>query len=229
MLQKPEIEFMGDHLLDFLDCSMTDLNKLFLFRMTHIENIPHVLEHGLTHHTSLNRNPAFIPIGDGSLIDKRASHLLPNQKRLGDYIPFYFGPRMPMLYVIQNGHSQVSRVSAEKIVYCITSVADVMACPSVDFLFTNGHAYSGLSEFFTPANVPDIERIVDRQAVRSQYWNDSNDLDLRRRMEAEFLVLGDLPPSAIRGYVVYNQQAATTLSGYKIQESQMDIRPGYYF
>lgn len=208
---------------------MPDLSKLRLYRMTHIENIPHVLEHGLTHRTSPNRNPAFVPIGDGSLISKRDAFVMPNLKRLGDYIPFYFGPRMPMLYVIQKGYSQVTAVSAEKIVYCITSVDYVMACPSVDFVFANGHAYSALSEFFSPVDVPNIEQIIDRKAIKSQYWNDPNDLDLRRRMEAEFLVLGDLPPSAIRGYVVYSQKAAITLAEWGVPEIKMDVRPQYYF
>lgn len=28
---------------------MTELNKLYLFRMTHIKNIPHILQYGITH------------------------------------------------------------------------------------------------------------------------------------------------------------------------------------
>ena len=208
---------------------MPDLSKLYLFRMTHVENIPHVLEHGLTHRTSPNHNPAFVPIGDGSLISKRDAFVMPNLKRLGDYIPFYFGSRMPMLYVIQKGYSQVTPVSAGKIVYCITSVANVIACPSVDFVFANGHAFSGLSEFFSPADVPNIEQIIDREAINSQYWNDPNDLDLRRRMEAEFLILGDLPISAIRGYAVYNEAAKATLVGWGIPENKVVVKPDYYF
>ena len=28
---------------------MADLNKIYLFRMTHIENIPHIYQYGITH------------------------------------------------------------------------------------------------------------------------------------------------------------------------------------
>lgn len=70
---------------------MPDLIRLFLFRMIHIESIGHVLEHGITHRNSPNRNPDFVPIGDSRLIHKRTDFLLPNQKHLGNYIPFYVG------------------------------------------------------------------------------------------------------------------------------------------
>lgn len=208
---------------------MPELDKLYLFRMIHIENIPHVLEQGITHRTSANGNPNFVPIGDSSLIDTRSKHLILSGQRLGDFIPFYFGPRMPMLYVIQKGFNNVQPISAEKIVYCITSVADVIDCSSVDFVFTDGHAVDALSSFYTPAHIAQIKQIIDLNAINSKYWIDENDLDLKRRKEAEFLIRGDLPRSAIRGYAVYNQEAAITLTNMGVHAQQIVIRPTYYF
>jgi hypothetical protein len=48
--------------------SIEKLRKVYLFRMTHIENISHILKCGITHQTSENNNPDYIPIGDGGLI-----------------------------------------------------------------------------------------------------------------------------------------------------------------
>ncbi len=31
---------------------MSDLSKIYLFRMVHIENVPHILTHGITHANS---------------------------------------------------------------------------------------------------------------------------------------------------------------------------------
>ena len=50
---------------------MIELNKIYLFRMTHIDNIPHILQYGITHSDSINANPDFVPIGDNSLINTR--------------------------------------------------------------------------------------------------------------------------------------------------------------
>ena len=208
---------------------MIDLHKVFLYRMMHIENIPRVVIHGLTHRNSPNRNPDFIPIGDSELISKRAEYPLFNQTRPGDYTPFYFGPRMPMLYVIQRGFSGVATLSPEKIVYCVSSVADVEACQSISFVFTNGYAFNGLSSCFTADRVDQIEQLIDWKAVRSKYWQDENDLDLRRRMEAEFLLPGDLPASAIRGYVVHNKTAEDTLLQLGATTETAIIKPGFYF
>lgn len=72
---------------------MVDFSKKYLYRMINIENIPHVLQYGITHRNSPNANLNFIPIGDDSLITRRNTHLLNNGSFLGNYIPFYFGTR----------------------------------------------------------------------------------------------------------------------------------------
>ncbi|MFN0187492.1 MAG: DarT ssDNA thymidine ADP-ribosyltransferase family protein [Bacteroidia bacterium] len=43
---------------------MLELNEIYLYRITHIENIPHILQHGITHLSSPNTNPNFVPIGE---------------------------------------------------------------------------------------------------------------------------------------------------------------------
>ena len=39
--------------------------------MTHIDNISHILEHGITHQSSINCNPNYVNIGNSSLIERR--------------------------------------------------------------------------------------------------------------------------------------------------------------
>jgi len=34
---------------------MIELNKIRLYRMTHIDNIQHIIENGITHHLSPNK------------------------------------------------------------------------------------------------------------------------------------------------------------------------------
>lgn len=166
--------------------------------MTHIENIPHILEHGITHSASANANQGFVPIGGRSLIGTRSDYLLENGKRLGDYVPFYFGARTPMLYVVQNGYNQVAPTPAENIVYCVSSVQNIMD-QNLDFVFTDGHAVDSFSTQYAQADIDNIDDLLDKDAINAKYWKDENDLDLKRRKEAEFLVLGDIVKSAILG------------------------------
>ena len=70
----------------------------YAFRIVHIDNIPHVVEYGLVHNDSPFASDSFVPIGDVSVMDARSTKQLPDGSFLSEYIPFYFGPRSPMLY-----------------------------------------------------------------------------------------------------------------------------------
>ena len=207
---------------------MPDLGKIYLFRMTHIENIPHILQYGITHSTSPNANPDFVPIGDGSLIATRSNFVLDNGKQLGEYIPFYFGYRMPMLYVIQHGYNMVNSTSPQDIVYLVSSVGKIMDL-GIEFVFTDGHAIDSLSTQYNQSEIEKINEIIDWEAVMARYWKDENDLDIKRRKEAEFLVLGDIESQAILGYVVYNNEAKEKLRTFGIEKKKVIVKRDYYF
>lgn len=207
---------------------MADLKKKLLYRMTHIENMPHILQFGITHSLSINSNSSFVPIGDRSLISRRNNYLLSNRKKLGDYIPFYFGPRTPMLYVVQKGFNMVVPTLAENIVYCITSVQKIIDL-NLEFVFTDGHAVDSFTALYNKDNINDLDELLDWVAINGKYWNDENDLDRKRRKEAEFLVEGDVDASAILGFVVYNENSKSRLLDLGIEESKVIIKSTYYF
>ena len=196
--------------------------------MTHIENIPHILQNGITHTTSEYANPDFVPIGDGSLITTRNNFILNNGTRLGEYIPFYFGVRTPMLYVVQNGFNLVAPTSAENIVYCVSSVQKIIDL-QLDFVFTDGHAVDGFSSQYTVADIQNIDTILDKNAINAKYWKDENDLDKKRRKEAEFLVLGDISLHAILGYITYNENAKNKIITFGADATNVLIKPEFYF
>lgn len=208
------------------------MTNLYLYRMTHIENIPHILRYGITHQDSANSNKNYVSIGDGSLIAKREHIILSETKRLGEFIPFYFGTRMPMLFVIKQGANSIKynlkTTPSEKIIYCVTSIEQILN-HKLDFIFSNGHAVNDLTEFFDSARVDEIEQIIDLGAVQAKYWIEKQDLDLKRRKEAEFLIRDDIPTSAIVGYAVYNSAAKDNLISLGVKESLIGVRPEYYF
>ena len=207
---------------------MPGLNETYLYRMTHIENVPHILEHGVTHVLSTHTNKSYKAIGDNSIISTRNDFDLPNGKKLGAYIPFYFGVRMPMLYVIQKGFNGVTATPAKDIVYCISSVQKIID-NQLPFVFTDGHAVDGLSVFYEEKDLPNIDTILDKNAIDETYWRKEDDLDLKRRKEAEFLVETDIPSTAIIGWVVSNEEAKKRLLTMGIPENKIYVKPNYYF
>lgn len=194
---------------------MAELSKIYLYRMLHIDNVPHVLAHGITHASSPNANADYRPIGDGSLIGARSNFLLTNGRRLGEYIPFYFGRRTPMLYVIQNGFNNVAPTPAASIVYCVTSVQNIVDL-GLDFVFTDGHAVVGYTRQYGPDNLNALDTL-DWAAIDARIWKSETDLDLKRRKEAEFLVLGDIAPEAVLGFVVHDDGARIHLENMGVQ------------
>lgn len=207
---------------------MPDYNKVYLYRMTHIKNIPHILQHGITHSTSENANPDFVPIGDKSLITTRNNFLLNNGRRLGEYIPFYFGVRAPMLFVVQKGFNMVAPTPAENIVYCVSSVQKITDL-NLDFVFTDGHAVDAFSSQYTVADIQNIDTILDKDAINARYWKDENDLDMKRRKEAEFLVLGDIASEAVLGFITYNENAKNTLVSFGVDVAKVIVNPSKYY
>jgi len=196
--------------------------------MTHIENIPHILQNGITHRTSTNANPNFVSIGDSSLISTRSRFLLNNGRLLGDYIPFYFWHGMPMLYVVQKGFNMVTPTLVENIVYCISSVQKIIDL-GLDFVFTDGHAIEKFSFQYSLSDMKNIEQLLDWKAIKAKYWKDENSLDLKRRKQAEFLVLGDIVPDGVVGYVIYNENAKKQLIDFGVDASKVVVKPEYYF
>lgn len=132
------------------------LDSIYLYRMTHIGNIPHILSNGIVHKSSPLADPNYIAIGDKSLIDCRSSKRINVDGHylvLGDYIPFYFGVRMPMLYVIQHGGNFVEQARPpQEIVYIVLSLRNVIQS-GYSFYFSNGHATDFLTEFYSAKNI----------------------------------------------------------------------------
>lgn len=216
------------------------LETIFLYRITHIENIPHVLDYGVTHRNSVNANPAFRSIGDVSLIDTRNSKrvqvdngdLFSEQAvsiTLGDFIPFYFGVRMPMLYVIQRGGNFVqTKTEATEIVYIACSLQKIVEL-GLPFYFTDGHATDNLTTFYSSDFVEQLPKIVNWEAVKSKYWSGEENLNVKRKKQAEFLAQADIPSDCIRGFGVYDDQAKQKMLNFGIDETIIKVIPKAYY
>lgn len=212
---------------------MMTIDEICLYRMTHIENIPHILQYGVVHHSSPNRNPNYISIGDKSLINFRSTKSVPVGNYsivLGDFIPFYFGVRMPMLYVIQLGGNYVEKArKAEEIVYVAVSLKKIIES-NLLFYFSDGHAIDFLTTFYDRTSIDALPSIIDWNAVKSLIWSgDGIPTDIKRRKQAEFLVKQDLSPDFIIGFVCYDNKAKNQLISYGIDEQKIKVFPNAYY
>lgn len=198
----------------------------YAYRMTHIDNIENILNVGLVLPTSEKANPQYVPIGDVTAIDTRRHSILPNGRSIGDYIPFYFGPRTPMLYVIQHGYNNVTQRKAEEIVYCVISIDDIVR-NNVPCIFTDGHALTKITTIYPGHLLKDVNKYVKYCDVYAKQWIDEP--DAKRLKEAELLIESDMSPTYIRYFLVYNESARQKLLSLNIDEMKIRIAPHFYF
>jgi len=207
--------------------------------MTHFENIPHILQHGITHKKSPNANPDYVTIGDTSLIDSRAAKKvnISNGNRsqsfdtivLGNFIPFYFGVRMPMLYVMQHGGNYVERATPpEDIVYLVCKLSDIIQSGTT-YYFSDGHATDKLSLFYDCSKIADISGIIDWTAVKSHYWSGEDNNLMKTKKQAEFLVAHDVSANLLTGFVCYNEAAKQRLIESGVKNDKIKVYPQAYF
>jgi hypothetical protein len=205
---------------------MTVTEIKYGFRITHIDNIPYIDRVGFVLPDSPYASTTYRSIGDQSVIAKRRTII--DGIDLTQYIPFYFGPRSVMLYVIQHGYNGVEKHKPEDIVYCVIKIADLIA-GNVECLFTDGHALSAFTRFYDSQALPAVNRYVSCQDVYECYWKSEKDTDLKRRKEAELLIKTSLHRDYICGYVVYNEEAKQRLLDWGIDAARIIVSKSYYF
>jgi hypothetical protein len=206
--------------------------------MTHIKNIPHILQYGITHRKSLNANPDYVAIGDISVIGTRETKQVNisngnysqsfGKITLGDCIPFYFDKRMPMLYVIQHGGNCVERATPkEDIIYVVCKISDIVKSGAI-YYFSDGHALGAMTVFYDSSQINNLPNLLDWTAIKSNYWGGDENHLLRQKKEAEFLVANDIAPENICGFVCYNETVKQRLIEMGVNKT-ISVQPEAYY
>ncbi len=187
------------------DCRVSPVSHR-IFHITHIQNLSGILSVGGLRSNRLLQQ-ASVPysnIAHQTIQDRRATAPVPcgSGGTLHDYVPFYFAPRSPMLYTINQGN--VPGCTSQQAVVHLVSTAEVVHASGAACVFTDGHAVMAYSSFFT--DLADLAQ-VDWTVMRATYWNNTpDDPDRRRRRQAEFLVRDFFPWSLCLGVGVADEQ-----------------------
>ena len=204
-----------------------------IYHITHIRNLPNILaDEGLWCDQIVSvRRLAQVGIAHQHIKERRARKVVPVAPGgvVADYVPFYFAPRSPMLYVINKGGVEGYKDGQQPIVHLISS-AEVVQIAGLRFTFTDGHAEMNISRFFT--DLRDLNQI-DWNIMRAGYWVDTReDGDRRRRRQAEFLVHQFFPLALVERIGVINQSMAEQVSRLLeplAQQPAIRVEPAWYY
>lgn len=203
--------------------------KALIFRITHIRNVPWILDNGIHCHRSTVRDPAFVGIGSTDLISKRNSHAVTVTPggTLGDYIPFYFTPWSPMLLNIKTGRG-VPRRPMSEIAIIVSSVPKLIEL-GIPFVVSDRHAYK-LAEFV--AGPGGLGRVPWSDLQRRNFKRDPEDPAPFDRYQAEALVHRYLPLDAVLGIACNGIPSQQVLEKELLSRSSklnLVVRPRWFF
>jgi ssDNA thymidine ADP-ribosyltransferase DarT-like protein len=212
---------------------MSALNpeKALIFRITHIANVPWLLDHGLHCRNSSEFDPNFHNIGNPDLISRRHHRTVPVTPggTLGDYVPFYFAPYSIMLYNIKTGYGGVPKQPKDQIVILVSSLRRVAEL-GIQFVFTNQHAYPVTAEYFN--SLDDLRRVDWPLLQARDFRHDPEDPGKKERYQAEALIHRHLPVAGLLGIGCHgpgtHQQLQTELQRRNLS-LQAVVRPSWYF
>ncbi|HYI62278.1 MAG TPA: DUF4433 domain-containing protein [Acidimicrobiales bacterium] len=183
-----------------------------ILHFTHQSNLPSIVEHGLLSDTRAQGTVAGVEVGKPEIKTYRRE----TEVRVGpggvvsDYVPFYFAPRSPMMYVIHRGAVPGLQGGSDMLVYLTTTIEGLVAGGG-ELVVTDRNAVLAYAD-----QTDDLERlddIVDWELMRAMFWNDTpEEPDRKERRMAECLVHGSVPWTAIDGIVTKTAERSAEVS-----------------
>ena len=202
----------------------------YIFRITHRNNLPWILDNGLHCRKSPFQDPNFTAIGNVDLIEKRHLQAVdqPPGGTISDYIPFYFTPRSMMAFNIKTGRNVKQRSNSE-IIIVVSSLAKVQQS-GVRFLFTDRHASVSRAHF--SSKLDDLSKIDWKILQNSDFSRDNDDLDKTNRYQAEALVYKALAVDHLLGIACWDNEQkewVEQVAKKHGQEIKVLTKRGWYF
>lgn len=155
----------------------------YLYHMTHINNLESILKNGLQSNNTVKKESIlFNDISDHQVNDRRNKIEPIHNRSVHDYVPLYFNPKNPMLYVRKHIQSDI-----------IILGIDRRLLLNKNNIFTDGNASSSRTKFYN--NIKDINNL-NWKCIKDVYWTDYE--DGKRQKCAELLVYPHIIPNDIQ-------------------------------
>jgi hypothetical protein len=200
-----------------------------IYHITHINNLAGIIQQGGLHCDRTAQNMKAMNIGHTHIKARRLNRVVPVGPggTVGDYVPFYFAPKSPMLFAISRGNVAGYTAGQQPVIYLCSSTEAVDAT-GLRWVFTEGHADMQYTDFFD--DFQDLDKI-DWNLMKAKYWNAiPDDPDRSRRRQAEFLVRDFFPWQLVHQIAVYgNATAAAVAQILAGNPPPVVIQQGWYY
>lgn len=184
-----------------------------LYYITHVNNIPSILQHGILSHALVEeRKVPFTPIYDTGIVTNRRTKSTPAGDSLWDFANLYFQPRNPMLYRVINEKNKNDIV-------IIAVRPDVMNIQ--DVLVTTGNAASNPTEILSAKE--GLKAVTQMwEVIYNEWWKEED--GSKRKIMAECLVPDLVMPDYIQTVYVAGHAVAEKVKAL-VPQSNIPIVP----
>lgn len=159
-----------------------------LYYITHIDNIPSILDRGILCHRQVEEEKIkFTPIYDPDIVSNRKNIKVPDGRSLWDFANLYFQPRNAMLY-------RVAFFSEVKIEDIVVIGLKVSILDRKDILITTGNAASPFTNILSKEEAQKYIKSI-RKKVDKEWWAVED--GSKRELMAECLVPNKVSPDYI--------------------------------
>lgn len=204
-----------------------------VYHFTHVANLSTILRDGIQCHAQAGALTA-VDIGNRSIKVNRASREVPVAPHgvVGDYVPFYFATRSPMMSAIDNGRVPEYTDGSDRLIYLATTL-EALTAGDAEIVLTDRNAALAFTEFHRLADGEPAEDFIDWPLMGARYWYNTEEYpDRRERRMAECLVYGSVPWESVlfvgaRSQTVANQVGEIVGAAEWIP--RVAVRPGWYF
>ena len=197
-----------------------------IYHITDIENVPDILaDEGLLSDAVMSQRTPTV-IGHSHIKERRLTKIrVPScgNRFVGEFVPFYFCARSPMLYTINRGNTGRPPGCQKTIVHLVSRVRDAIGTGK-PWAVSDGNAGAFYTTF--DSTLPAIDNL-DWKAIEATSWADN-----RHQKQAEFLVADFFPWEAFHEIGCYDAETAGAITALIANQNHrpiISVRKGWYY
>jgi len=204
-----------------------------LFHFTHIKNLSPIIANGLRSDAAVRAMGSLqIEVGATQIKERRRRRSVPVGPGgcVGDYVPFYFATRSPMLLTLQSGNVPAYQEGQGSLIYSVSD-PDHLEANACELVITDRNAALGHALFYD--GLGHLDDAIDWALMNAVMWNNTpNEPDRMERRMAELLVHHRVPFAAIRhiGVLTAARRDEVLEAMASVAEPpRVTVRPRWYY
>ena len=200
--------------------------QILIYHITDVENLPNILSEGGLHSDAIMAQRTSTVIGYSHIKERRLTKIrVPccGHRYVGEFVPFYFCPRSPMLYTTNQGKTGRPVGCQESIIHLVSSVGTAVGLGQ-QWAISDGNAGAFHTSFYS-----DLAAIktLDWPAIRARDWRGKT-----HEKSAEFLVADFFPWTCFEQIGCHSSNVAChveSLLQNQAHQPAVAIQSGWYY